>query len=255
MNRYNQWITTFLCVALIAVCGCQKQEEKSKDTRKETREKAPRIDESAITPQVAEAFPMLHNYFYPFGNVLSTSTVPNDEEDFAIRSKLPDILKVEYYIETTDSVENLYTFYSKLFEREVLRKFYSKNILQTLIATAIFEEDGYKDLPYEVYLKVSHPGSTFSEDVRKSQMDAITQQITQFEKILDKQKKRLTSVTDSNIASTIENGITQSQKRIEELQMQSRLLEHKTTLVQISIKYLYIKPVQKTVDKIIQVEP
>ncbi len=257
MNRYNQSITALLCVGLITLCGCQKQEEKGTDTQaqKESLQKGPMIDESAIKPQVAEAFPMFHSYLYPFGTVLSTSTVPNEEEDFAIRSKLPDIVKVEYYIETTDSVENIYTFYSKLFERDVLRKFYTKNVLQTLIATKIFDEGGYKDLPYEVYLKVSHPGSTFSDDVRKSQIDAIKQQVIQYEKILDKQKKRLTSITDPSIAETIQKGISQSEKRIQELQMQSQLLERQTTLVHIAIKYLYIKPVQKTVDKIIQVEP
>ena len=126
MNGPSKWISAIYCITLLSVCGCQKQEETAKEPPKQTKEHPRIVDKSAITPQVAEAFPMLHKYFYPFGTVLSSSTVPNEEEDFQVRSKLPDIIKVEYNIETNDSVEELFSFYQELFKDDVLRRFTRK---------------------------------------------------------------------------------------------------------------------------------
>ena len=119
----------------------------------------------------------------------------------------------------------------------------------------MFHNEGYKDLPYEVQLKVSHPGSTFTDDVRSSQIDAINKQITQYEKILNMQKRRLSSAENPTDGADIEAGISQAEKRIQELKIQSLLLSRQTTLVHLSIKYLYVKPAKRTVDKMIKGTP
>jgi hypothetical protein len=236
----------------IIVCGCKKKEDIAPPAQKE---EVKIIDASAIKPEFVHAFPMLGKYVYKFGNILLTEFVATDEEDFQIRSKLPDIVKIEYYIETNDSVETIYTFYRNIFDENVLRRYYAQDKLQSLVATDIFHADGYKDLPYEVQLKVSHPGRNFTDDVRLSQIEAIKKQIEQYEKIIEMQKGRLSSLGHSQDASDIESGIEQSKKRIKDLKIQSDLLIRQTALVHLSIKYLYVKPVEKIADKKPIVQP
>lgn len=249
MKRHtNCLMLAAICCALM--CGCQKKEEADKAQIEQRRQpqkqeaRIPTLDVSDIDPAVIIAFPMVEKYLYPFATIKESDTTPMEETDFELVSKLPDIVKVEYFLETNDQVGTVQSFYLELFGRDKMRMLYKDEVLSTVVASDIFHKEGYRDIPYEVQVKVSRPAAHFDDEVIESQLSAIEKQIEQYKKIMSLQQRRIEAVPDSADIASIEAGIEQSQERIDDLRMQALFLNNRTTLVHITIKYLYVKAVR-----------